>query len=87
MEKIKFVEEDGTEVEFYVEEQTRMNGCNYLLVTDSQGDEAQAYILKDLSDETDPQARYVIVEDDTEFETMSRLFSEMLEDVDLETES
>ncbi len=86
MEKIRFVEEDGTEVEFYVEEQTRMNGCNYLLVTDSQDDEAQAYILKDLSDETDPQARYVMVEDDNEFETMSRLFSEMLEDVDLETE-
>ena len=86
MEKIRFVEEDGTETEFFVEEQTRMNGYNYLLVTDSQDDEAQAYILKDLSDETDPQARYVMVEDDNEFETMSRLFSEMLEDVDLETE-
>ncbi|MGI6007925.1 MAG: DUF1292 domain-containing protein [Ruminococcus sp.] len=87
MEKIKFVEEDGTEVEFYIEEQTRMNGYNYLLVTDSQGDEAQAYILKDLSEDADPQARYVMVEDDIEFETMSRLFSDMLEDVDLETES
>ena len=75
MEKIRFVEEDGTETEFFVEEQTRMNGYNYLLVTDSQDDEAQAYILKDLSKDTDPQASYVMVEDD------------MLEDVDLETES
>lgn len=87
MEKIRFVEEDGTEVEFFVEEQTRMNGYNYLLVTDSQDDEAQAYILKDLSKDTDPQASYVMVEDDREFEVISRLFADMLEDVDLETES
>ncbi|HJD13666.1 MAG TPA: DUF1292 domain-containing protein [Candidatus Ruminococcus avistercoris] len=87
MEKIRFVEEDGTETEFFVEEQTRMNGYNYLLVTDSQDDEAQAYILKDLSKDTDPQASYVMVEDDREFEVISRLFADMLEDVDLETES
>lgn len=64
-----------------------MNGYNYLLVTDSQDDEAQAYILKDLSKDTDPQASYVMVEDDREFEVISRLFADMLEDVDLETES
>ena len=87
MEKIRFVEEDGTETEFFVEEQTRMNGYNYLLVTDSQDDEAQAYILKDLSKDTDPQASYVMVEDDREFEVISRLFADMLEDVDLETGS
>ena len=87
MEKIRFVEEDGTETEFFVEERTRMNGYNYLLVTDSQDDEAQAYILKDLSKDTDPQASYVMVEDDREFEVISRLFADMLEDVDLETES
>ena len=87
MEKTRFVEEDGTETEFFVEEQTRMNGYNYLLVTDSQDDEAQAYILKDLSKDTDPQASYVMVEDDREFEVISRLFADMLEDVDLETES
>ena len=87
MEKIRFVEEDGTETEFFVEKQTRMNGYNYLLVTDSQDDEAQAYILKDLSKDTDPQASYVMVEDDREFEVISRLFADMLEDVDLETES
>ena len=49
MEKVKFELEDGNEVEFYVEEQTRVNGRDYLLVSDSQDDEAQAYILKDMS--------------------------------------
>ena len=36
MEKIKFQLEDGTEAEFYVEEQTRIGGVAYLLVSDSQ---------------------------------------------------
>ena len=42
MEKIKFQLEDGTEAEFYVEEQTRIGGVAYLLVSDSQDDEATA---------------------------------------------
>ena len=86
MEKIIFLEEDGTDTEFYVEEQTRMNGCNYLLVTESLDDEACAYILKDLSEDTDQDSRYVMVEDDLELETISRLFADMLEDVDIELE-
>ena len=43
MEKIGFVTDDGDEVEFYVEEETRVNGISYLLVTDSDGEEANAY--------------------------------------------
>ena len=35
MEKIKFQLEDGTVAEFYVEEQTRIGGTAYLLVSDS----------------------------------------------------
>ena len=86
MEKIKFVEEDGTETEFYVEEQTRMNGYNYLLVTDSMDDGADAYILKDISADEDPESCYVFVEDDIEFETISQLFAAMLDDIDLKLE-
>ena len=48
MDKIKFVTDEGETVEFYVEEQTRVNGTDYLLVTDSMDDEANAYILKAL---------------------------------------
>lgn len=49
MEKINFVTDDNEEVEFYIIEETRVNGYNYILVTDSQdedGEEAEAYILK-----------------------------------------
>lgn len=50
---VRFELEDGMTVDFFVEEQTKVNGVNYLLVTDSQEDEADAYILKDISEEKD----------------------------------
>ena len=80
MDKIKFVTDEGETVEFYVEEQTRVNGTDYLLVTDSMDDEANAYILKDISTDTDAEAEYVMVEDDTEFDAVSGVFASMLDD-------
>ena len=84
MEKLKFELEDGTVVDFYVEEQTRVNGTNYLLVTDTQDDEADAYILKDISEDEDEVANYVMVEDDVELEALSRVFQEMLDDTEID---
>ena len=84
MDKIKFETETGETVEFYVEEQTRVSGTDYLLVTDSMEDEAQAYILKDLSGDADPEADYEMVEDDAELEAVSKLFAQMMDDVDIE---
>ena len=84
VDKIKFETEDGEIVEFYVEEQTKVNGIQYLLVTDSMDDEADAYILKDLSAETDTDANYVMVEDDVELEAVSEIFMQMLDDVEIE---
>lgn len=84
MEKLKFELEDGAVVEFFVEEQTKVNGVNYLLVTDSQEDEADAYILKDVSKEEDKVANYVMVEDDVELAALSKVFQEMLEDTDID---
>ena len=52
-EKIVFIDDDGNEVEMFVIEETRINNVNYILVTDDDGEseEAEAYILKDVSDE------------------------------------
>ena len=36
------------------------------------------------SAETDPEADYVMVEDDVELEAMSKVFSQMMDDVDIE---
>ena len=84
MDSIKFLTESGETVEFYVEEQTRINGVDYILVTDSEEDEADAYILKDLSADTNPEAEYVMVEDEVELEAVSKVFAQMMEDVDIE---
>lgn len=83
MEKIEFQSEDGI-TEFYVEEQTTIAGTTYLLVSDSEEDEANAYILKDISGEEGQDACYEIVEDEDELLAVSKVFEQMLEDVDLE---
>lgn len=84
MDKIKFIEDDGEVVEFFVEEQARIGGKTYLLVSDSQEDEAQAYIMKDVSEETDSEACYEFVEDDLELEAVTSVFQQMLDEVDIE---
>lgn len=88
MEKIQFTFEDTNEtVDFYILEETKINGTQYLLVTDSddeEEEEAEAYILKDLSSETDEESVYEMVEDDEELEAVSKIFAEELEDYDIE---
>ena len=79
-EKVSFTTEDGRTEEFFVEEETRIGGMNYLLVTDSDGEEANACILKDLSEDGESTARYVIVEDDVEFDAVAGIFEQMMED-------
>ena len=83
MEKIEFQTEDGIQ-EFYVEEQTRINGFNYLLVSDSVTEqEAEAYILKDVSEPESQEACYVMVDDEQELEAVMRIFEQSMEDVDI----
>ena len=58
-EKIKFVPENETEaVEFYVVEQTTIAGVNYILVTEAEDGDADAYILKDMSENGVEEAVY-----------------------------
>ena len=61
MEKIKFQLDDGTVEEFYVEEQTRIGGISYIMVSDSLEDEATVYIMKDVSEDTSKEACYEMV--------------------------
>ena len=84
MEKIRFQAPDGTVEDFYIEEQTRIGGVAYLLVSDSMDGEANAYILKDVSEDTDSEACYEMVEDENELQAVYKVFEQMLEDVDLE---
>lgn len=83
LEKLTFELDDGTSVDFYMEEETRVNGVDYLLVTESEEEEAEALILKDVSAESETEARFEIVEDETELAAVAKVFQEMLDDVDI----
>ena len=85
MEKIKFAFGDGNgEDEFFVLEQTKINGATYILVTDSEEDDAECLILKETGVEEQTDKMYEIVEDDTELLAVSKVFEELLEDVIIE---
>lgn len=81
MEKLTFAVSENETVTFYVLEQTRINNMNYLLVTDSEEDEADAYILKDVSGPSDTEAIYEMVEDETEMESVAKVFAEEISDI------
>jgi len=85
MEKIIFTFEDTKEeVEFFVLEQTKVNGATYILVTDSEEEEAECLILKDTSNAEEQDSLYEIVEDDVELTAVLKVFEELLEDIDIE---
>ena len=83
-EKIKFALDEDDFVEFYVLEQTRIGGVDYLLVTDAEEGDGEALILKDTSKDGEEQAVYTIVDDDNELDAVAGVFANMLEDVDLQ---
>ena len=85
MEKIKFMSEEmQEEVDFFVLEQKKVNGISYILVTDSEEDDAECLILKDTSEENAPESVYEIVDDDVELTAIAKVFEELLEDVEIE---
>ena len=81
-EKIILTAEDGETIACYVLEETRVAGCNYVLVTDSE--DGDCYILKDVSAAEEAEAIYEIVEDEKEQQYLARIFNELLEDVDIQ---
>lgn len=86
MEKITFCP-DGTEgeaVDFYILEQTRIAGVNYILVTDAEDGDGEALILKDLSKDGEAESIYAIVEEDEELGAVAQVFQSMMDDVTLE---
>ncbi|MGN0158334.1 MAG: DUF1292 domain-containing protein [Brotaphodocola sp.] len=85
-EKITLQTDTGERVDFYVLEETRINGMNYLMVTDAEDDEedGECYILKDVSKDEDCDAIYEFVENDDELDYLYRIFTELLEDVEVE---
>lgn len=83
LEKITFCPEGDKPVDFYVLEQTRISGYNYILVTDTEEEDGEALILKDISQDGEEEGIFTVVSDDKELEAVAGVFQNMLEDIDL----
>lgn len=85
--RIRMTTDSGESVDFYVLEETRLNGADYLLVTDAPQDEdGECYILKDVSGSQEAQAAYVFLEDDREIDAVFSVFEKLMEDADVALE-
>ena len=85
MEKVTFYDDiEDTSVDFYVVEQTKLNGETYLLVTEDESEEAEAFILREVRSEND-EITYERVEDELEITALGKVFAELLdEDTDIQ---
>ena len=85
LQKIEFETEEGKE-EFYVLDDTRINGVDYILVTDSddpEAEEIEVLILKDVTKDSDEEKVYEVVADEKEIAAVVPLFEESMGDVDI----
>lgn len=81
LEKITFNPNGEDPVDFYVLEQTRIGGVNYVLVTDFEEGDGEALILKDISKDGEAESVFTIVSEDDELAAVAGVFESMLEDV------
>lgn len=90
IESIPFLTDDNTEIEFYVLEQTTLNGMSYLLVSEDREfdgeEETLVYIMKEIPGDRDDMVSYEIVEDEDELESVSAVFEQLMEDMDIESD-
>ncbi|MCQ2081258.1 MAG: DUF1292 domain-containing protein [Lachnospiraceae bacterium] len=84
MEKIAFTLDSGETAEFYVLEQAKLSGNNYILVTEEEEGDAEALILREIQSQDKKETGYEIVDDDNELEALSSLFESLLEDIEIE---
>lgn len=85
MEKLAFTASDtGEEIEVFILEQTTVTGQTYLLVTEEEEGDADCYILKEINVDDTEQVTYEFVEDDNELMAVGKVFSELLEDTEIE---
>lgn len=76
--------EDGEEKDFYVLEQTQINGNTYLLATENEEDEElDAWIFKQVKTGND-DIYYETIDDENELEAVAGVFGELLDDFDIE---
>ena len=60
----------------------KVGGTHYLLATEEEDGDCDAYILKEVETK-DEESVYVLVEDDTELSAIGKVFAELLDDADI----
>lgn len=81
-ERIVFETDDGP-AEWYVIDETRINGCNYILVADAPEGDAECLILKDTAPADSKESVYEEVENDDELDIVAGMFEEALGDTEI----
>ena len=80
MEKVVFTDPETKEnIEFFVVEETQINGKKYLLVTEEEDGDSDAYILEELANDNDDIV-YGMVEDDAKLSALAKVFAELIDD-------
>ena len=85
MEKIEFTSPETEErLSFFVLEKAELSGEEYLLVTEEETGDAEAYVLRKLPGSGD-EAEYEFVEDEKILSAVAPLFEELLEEIKIES--
>jgi len=82
MEKLVFQKNENETVEYYVLEQTRISGVNYLLVTDTEEGDGEAVILKEITEADETISGYTDGLTEEELEAVIPIFENLLDDVE-----
>lgn len=87
MEKVQFMPEgEDHAVDFYVLEEAMLGGKQYLFVTDSQNDDAEALILRANPNDDGNEVTFDVVEDEDELTAVLLLMRDDLEELGIEVE-
>ena len=70
-------------MDFFVLEQTIIGARSYILVTDVEDGDGDAFILRDDSEGEGEVAKYTIVDDDKELDAVAVVFRKLLEEDDI----
>ena len=84
MDSVAFTQEDGTSVDYYVLAQAEVGQNSYLLCTDREEGDAEAFVMTAVSGEDgDGNILYESVEDEDELRRAVEVLGKQLDDVDI----
>lgn len=84
---VTFTDDDSQDMDFYVIEETKVNGFSYILVCDDEDmEQGNVFILKDISSPEEDEALYDVVQDEVELKAVAKVFAELVDGIDIEIE-